>query len=170
MAGQLKRIIPYMRRTGELYDRSFITSNILASRIRPIENNIKDSNSSIKATSTNINKISDEIKTTTNNFNKSQELLFSEKNVLFEEGFKSIQQIQHCASIVIQINQLIKNNVHDYLHNKFYNYAKTTRPYLENIFASKTDSLSKVFIQSSYPGTQTFSFNNLVYDKHTTTN
>ena len=103
----------------------------------------------------------------TNNFTKSQELLFSEKNILFEDGFNSINEIKLCTSIVIRIKHIINNTSFDYLiSNNGYNYAKIIRPELDALFAANPDLVTKVLVQSTYPNESVFNYNNIVYDKH----
>jgi hypothetical protein len=118
-------------------------------------------------TNNQISLAKDEINALNTNYITSQDLLFSDSNVLFEEAFRSITKMQLCASIVVRVKQLIENNQHDYLFNAFYNYAKIIRPELDILFAAEPDLATSVFINSTYPGEYTFSFNNLSYNKYT---
>lgn len=169
---QGKRLWSYLNVNQQLETTQPISRNQYLNDINNLNQTINNKvneviNNNIPQFQTSINNVKDNLTTITNNYTESQNLLFSEKNVLFEEGFKSIQQIQLCASIVIRIKQMIENNNHDFLFDKFYNYAKTVRQELNILFAAEPELETKVMVQSTYPSELLFNFNNLVYDKYT---
>ena len=145
MAGQESRIWKYINNNGGIDSIKPINQQQYIQDKQEITNNILN---------------------VSNNFNQAQNLLFSDKNVLFEEGFKSINEIQLCSSIVIRLKQNIENIEHDFLYNTYYNYAKIIRTELDNLFAHEENLATKVIIQSSYPGKKVFNFNNIIYDKY----
>lgn len=178
MSTQQYRIRRYLNTQGQLENSQHVTQQDLQNinnrvnetinnRLSNIQNTVDNLNNSLASTTNNILLTKDGLNALNSQYTNSQNLLFSESNVLFEDAFRSISNIQLCASIVVRIKQLIENNQHDYLFNKFYNYAKTIRPELDVLFAAEPDLATSVFINSTYPNETTFSFNNLAYNKYT---
>jgi hypothetical protein len=140
-----------------------VTQNKYNSDIQNINNNIEKN---LLNTTNSISNIEKKFTNIEDNLKQTQDLLFSDSNVLFEESFKSINNIQLCASIVIRIKQLIENNNHDYVLNKYYNYAKIIRPEIDMLFSAVPNLTTSIFINSTYSNKKTFLFNNMSYNKY----
>jgi len=163
--GQLENIQPVTQQ--DLQNINNRVNDAINNRFPNIQNTVDNLNNTLASTTNNILLTKNEINALNTNYTNSQNLLFSESNVLFEEAFRSISNIQLCSYIVVRIKKLIENNQHDYLFDKFYNYAKIIRPELDVLFAAEPDLATSVFINSTYPNETTFSFNNLAYNKYT---